>query len=179
VFREAIMTEQRTLSVDQFNRLGDGDARAALARCCGAGAWADAVLARRPFATFDDVLIASDEAFATLDEPDWLEAFRAHPRIGDRAALRERFASTADWAAGEQAGAAGAPDDVLDALAEANAAYERKFGHLFVVSATGKSAAEMLAAARDRLTNDEAAERAVVRGELAKITKLRMERLYT
>ena len=96
-------------------------------------------------------IAAADEIWAGLDRTDWLEAFAAHPRIGDLDSLRKKFASTADWASGEQAGVAGAGEDVIRALADGNRDYEAKFGYIFIVCATGKIAAEMLAILRDRL----------------------------
>ena len=108
---------------------------------------------------------------------DWLEAFAAHPRIGDLDALRKKFASTANWCAGEQAGVAAADEAVLTALADGNRAYEARFGYIFIVCATGKSAAEMLAILTARLANDPEVELKVATAEQAKITRLRLEKL--
>jgi 2-oxo-4-hydroxy-4-carboxy-5-ureidoimidazoline decarboxylase len=135
--------------------------------------------ARRPFATFDDVLIASDEAFATLAEDDWLAAFAAHPKIGqDAAALREKFADTAAWASAEQAGVARATDDELAALADANRAYREKFGYTFIVNATGKSARDMLELLIERMANAPDQELPVAATEQMKITHLRLHKLF-
>lgn len=160
-----------------LNALPPADARAALLRCCGSGRWADAVTARRPFTTTEDLHAAADEEWAKLGRPDILEAFAAHPRIGDVEALRQKFATTAAWAGAEQAGTAAAADAVLRGLADGNRDYEVKFGYIFIVCATGKSAAEMLAILRGRLANDSAAELAVAAAEQAKITHLRLEKL--
>lgn len=112
-----------------------------------------------------------------LDRLDWLEALAAHPRIGDLHSLREKFASTADWASGEQAGVAGAGDDLIRALADGNRDYEAKFGYIFIVCATGKTAAEMLAILRERLLNGPGAELRIAAAEQAEIMRLRLEKL--
>jgi 2-oxo-4-hydroxy-4-carboxy-5-ureidoimidazoline decarboxylase len=135
------------------------------------------MMARRPFADAAALRAAADEVWSALSHGDWLEAFSHHPRIGDVEGLRARFASTRTWAEGEQAGARAASDEVLRALAEGNRAYEARFGHIFIVCATGKSAEEMLALLRARLPNDPVAEARVAAGEQAKITRLRLEKL--
>ena len=165
------------MNIAAFNALCDADTRAALLRCCGSRRWADAMLARRPFASMADLLAAADAVWAGLDRADWLEAFAAHPRIGDLGGLRKKFAATAHWSAGEQAGVAGAAEAVLRDLADGNRRYEERFGHIFIVCATGKTAAEMLRLLRARLPNEPAAELAVAAAEQAKITRLRLEKL--
>jgi 2-oxo-4-hydroxy-4-carboxy-5-ureidoimidazoline decarboxylase len=132
---------------------------------------------RRPFASADDVLRAATDGETGLTRDDWLEAFAAHPRIGDLDSLRKKFATTADWAGGEQAGVAGADESVIRALADGNRAYEAKFGHIFIVCATGKTAPEMLALLIERLTNDPDTELRIAAAEQAKITRLRLEKL--
>jgi|SRR5947209_10810095 len=153
------------------------DARAALLRCCGSRRWADAMTARRPFASADDMLRAADAIWAGVDRADWLEAFAAHPRIGDLESLRKKFAATADWARGEQAGVGGADEEMIRALAEGNREYEAKFGQIFIVCATGKTAAEMLGILRGRLANDAETELRIAAAEQAKISRLRLEKL--
>lgn len=157
--------------------LAEPELRAALERCCGARAWVAAMLAARPWDTRDALHAAADRAFVPLSDADWLEAFGHHPRIGDLDGLRRRFASTAAWAGGEQSGAAGADDITLAALARGNADYEARFGHLFIVCATGLTAAEMLGRLRARLSNDAAAELRLAAAEQAKITHLRLDKL--
>jgi 2-oxo-4-hydroxy-4-carboxy-5-ureidoimidazoline decarboxylase len=164
------------MNVQSLNSMPPDAARTALLRCCGSRRWADAMLARRPFASGDEVLQAADAIWAGLDRRDWLEAFAAHPRIGDLESLRKKFATTADLASGEQAGVAGAGDDVIRALADGNREYEAKFGHIFIVCATGKTAAEMLAILRKRLPNDPDTELSIAAAEQAKITRLRLEK---
>jgi OHCU decarboxylase len=152
-----------------LNGLSAERARAALARCCGARRWADAMLAARPFGGDAELLAAAERVWWGLGRADWLEAFAAHPRIGGDA--------TTDWTRREQAGVDGAGEATRAALAEGNRAYEARFGHMFVISATGKSAAELLDALRGRLTNDPAMELRVAAEEQAKITRLRLDKL--
>ncbi len=163
--------------VSALNALLPADAHAALLRCCGSTRWADAMTARRPFASTDELLRTADEMWFTLDTAAWLEAFAAHPRIGDVDTLRKKFATTAAWCEGEQAGVSGADDEVLHKLSAGNRAYEGRFGHIFIVCATGKTAAEMLALLESRLPNDPDTELRVAAGEQAKITRLRLEKL--
>jgi 2-oxo-4-hydroxy-4-carboxy-5-ureidoimidazoline decarboxylase len=112
-----------------------------------------------------------------MGEADWREAFTHHPRIGDVSKLREKFASTATWSSQEQKGVSGASEETIQALAQGNRAYEEKFGFIFLVCATGKSAEEMLALLRERMPNDAAAELRIAAGEQAKITRIRLEKL--
>lgn len=161
----------------RLNALPAGEARAALLRCCGSSRWAEAMAAARPYPSGEALLAAADRVFSQLGRDDWLEAFAHHPRIGDRDALQARFASTRAWSTREQAGVATAEADVLDTLAHGNRAYEARFGHVFLVCATGKSAGEMLALLRARLPNAPDAELRVAAGEQAKITRLRLEKL--
>lgn len=165
------------MNVGALNAMSPEEARAALLRCCGSQRWADAMTARRPFRSADDAFAVADELATGLHRKDWLEAFATHPRIGDIDNLRRKFAETADWSAGEQADVAGATDDVLRDLAAGNADYEARFGHIFIVCATGKTATEMLALLRARLSNDPATELRLAAAEQAKITRLRLEKL--
>ncbi|RZK26134.1 MAG: OHCU decarboxylase, partial [Hymenobacter sp.] len=112
-----------------------------------------------------------------LSEADWREAFTHHPKIGDVSALREKFASTATWAAGEQGAVRQASQSTLEALAAGNEAYAQRFGYIFIVCATGKSAAEMLALLQARLPHEPAQEIKIAMSEQAKITRLRLEKL--
>ena len=112
-----------------------------------------------------------------LGPADWNEAFAHHPRIGGKQELRERFAATRQWAAGEQAGVSGAPEAVLDALAEGNRDYESRFGHIFIVCATGLTAEVMLEKMERRLTNSADREIRIAADEQAKITQLRLQKL--
>jgi len=150
----------------------------ALTRCCGASRWVEGMLARRPFGSSEALHRAADEVWATMERADILEAFDHHPRIGaDLGALREKFASTASWSGGEQASVAEASEATLQALRDGNVAYEARFGHIFIVCATGKSAAEMLALLEARLPNEPDAELRIAAAEQAKITHLRLDKI--
>ena len=140
-----------------------------LRACCAADAWIEAILAGRPYASAAELAETSDAATAALDDHGLGQALGGHPRIGERAAEA--------WSRQEQAGVADAGAEVRAALAAANAEYERRFGHVYLVCATGRSAAELLAICQARLDNSPAVERAVVLGELAKINRLRLTKL--
>ncbi|HEV8061816.1 MAG TPA: 2-oxo-4-hydroxy-4-carboxy-5-ureidoimidazoline decarboxylase [Gemmataceae bacterium] len=160
-----------------LNEISFAEAQAAFMRCCGSQRWAEMMAGLRPFATPADLFVAADAAFANLARVDWLEAFAAHPRIGDLEVLRKKFATTAAWCASEQSGVVEADDDVLRALADGNQRYEERFGYLFIVCAAGKGAAEMLEMLRNRLENAPADEFSIAAGEQALITRLRLEKL--
>lgn len=165
------------MSLAALDRLPAAEARAALARCCGSRRWVEAMVAARPHRTPAALHAAAEAAFDALGRDDWLEAFAAHPRIGDAAALHARFASTAAWAGAEQAGAAGAAADTLAALAAGNREYERRFGYTFIVCATGRSAAQMLDLLHRRLDHPPADELRVAAAEQRAITRLRLAKL--
>ncbi|HMP07155.1 MAG TPA: 2-oxo-4-hydroxy-4-carboxy-5-ureidoimidazoline decarboxylase [Lacipirellulaceae bacterium] len=158
-------------------RINGDQGRELLTNCCAATAWVDAMLARRPFANDDAVLTSADAAAQTLGETDWLEAFAAHPLIGDIDSLRARYAATRGQATGEQSGVAGADEQTLAELARLNRAYLEKFGFIFIVCATGKSADQMLAILRDRIGNARPDELRHAAQEQLKITRLRLHKL--
>jgi OHCU decarboxylase len=145
------------------------DAEDALLRCCGSTRWAQLMASARPFASMQALMAAADECWNALERRDWLEAFAAHPRIGERAAD--------PWAAREQAGTAGAALTVLERLAQANRAYEARFGYIFIVCASGKTADQMSRIAEQRLTNDPHRELLVAAEEQRSISRLRLEKL--
>lgn len=151
-----------------------GVTRGELLSCCASTRWAESVAAAGPFVSWDDLAAHALTALATLEWGDVLEALDAHPRIGDRDPGPEREAA---WSRQEQAGVAGAADDTLRTLAAGNAQYERRFGHVFLICAAGKSAGAMLAELGDRLDHSPVVEREVVRAELAAITRLRLRKL--
>ena len=153
------------------------EARRLLRGCCGSARWVERMLKRRPFRSRDRLLSAARHEWATLDIADWLEAFSQHPAIGDRAALAARFPDTAHLSEREQAGVTSAGEDVLSALAADNAAYQERFGHIFIICASGLTAERMLAALRARLSNDPGTELRTAVEEQAKITALRLDAL--
>jgi len=149
-------------------------ARQMLTRACGSTRWVDRMMQRRPFGSDRKLLFAARNEWFGLTEADWLEAFSQHPRVGDRAALAARFPATHDLSSTEQAGVGAAHAGVLNALAAANEAYFNRFGFIFIVCATGKTAEEMLALLRARLPNDRATELRAAAEEQAKITATRL-----
>jgi allantoicase len=152
-------------------------AAAAFAACCGSPEWTRRMEARRPFGSAEVLLAAAEEEWAGVGPEEWLAAFRAHPEIGARQAEVHAGATAAAWSAGEQAGVADADASARAELAEANRSYRERFGHIFIVCATGKSLPEMLANCRERLGNDPAREVAVAAEEQRQITRLRLVKL--
>jgi 2-oxo-4-hydroxy-4-carboxy-5-ureidoimidazoline decarboxylase len=155
--------------VERLNRLAAGELRDALQRCCGSDAWILRMLEARPFGGSRALFDAADRIWRSLGPGDWLQAFAAHPRIGDRTA--------AGWSAGEQKRALAGDGDILEQLAAAQRDYEARFGHIFIVCATGKTASEMLSMLQARLGNDPETELQTAAEEQRKITRLRLEKL--
>jgi OHCU decarboxylase len=158
------------VTLGELNALSREDATRELMRCCGSTRWAAAMVALRPFESIDRLQAAAEDVWWQLEKSDWLEAFSHHPRIGERAA---------GWAAGEQSGISAASDDVARRLRELNHTYERKFDHVFLICATGRSAGEMLANLESRMNNEPAREIEIAAQEQAKITRIRIDKLLT
>lgn len=164
------------MNLDYINKLPVAAAEEQFYRCCGSRRFAAELARQRPFPTEDGIRRAASDLWFSLDEADWLEAFSHHPRIGEKQ-LAEKFASTAGWASAEQAGARSASPETIKELALGNRLYEEKFGFVFLICATGKSADEMLTAQRARLKNDRSAEIRNAAGEQDQITHLRLEKI--
>jgi 2-oxo-4-hydroxy-4-carboxy-5-ureidoimidazoline decarboxylase len=164
---------RRARSLDALNDAADDKRlRGDLGACCAAQSWIAAVLASRPYADEEALFAVSDRATEKLDDAGFAEALAAHPRIGDRPIGPE-----ASWSRQEQSGVPSADADTRAQLAVANAEYEQRFGHTYLVCATGKSAEALLEICRSRLGNDPVAERRVVLAELAKISRIRLDKL--
>lgn len=159
-----------------FNDLPTARVLPELLTCCAAPQWARQVAEGRPFADPAALRARSDDTIAALTWEQLLPALDAHPRIGARLSGGGR---EADWSRTEQAGTAGMDASTAAALVQANVEYERRFGHVFLICATGLSAARMLAEARARLGNDPPTEQQCVRRQLAAITRLRLDRLVS
>jgi 2-oxo-4-hydroxy-4-carboxy-5-ureidoimidazoline decarboxylase len=157
-----------------INTANEQEAHAAFLRCCGARRWAEQMTAHRPYRDEDYLLDAARAGWRALEVADWREAFAAHPQIGGQA---PRSSATAAWSAGEQAGVTGSPEATRAALADGNRRYLAKFGWIFIVCATGKSANEMLALLEQRLANDPAEELEIAAVEQEKILLLRLQKL--
>jgi 2-oxo-4-hydroxy-4-carboxy-5-ureidoimidazoline decarboxylase len=161
--------------VDTFNSLPAERLGADLLACYAAPEWGARIVAGRPYRERSAIMAAADAAARALSWADVEKGWSAHPRIGERA---EGDAREAAWSRREQSAAASSGDDATKAaLVAANRAYEDRFGHVFLIFASGKTQAEILAAATERTANDEATERAIVADELRKIALLRLERL--
>lgn len=157
-----------------FNDLTPDDAVRELSTCCAARAWARDVALGRPYPDRAALRHRVDTAAAGLTDDDVTEALRAHPRIGESAHGTDREAT---WSRDEQSGTTGASDRIRAELAEGNRRYERRFGHVFLICATGLTATQLLTALRTRLEHDAATEREVVVRELGAIARLRVDTL--
>ncbi len=157
---------RHTLGLRFLDLVPDAQAAGLLRSCCAAPEWIDTVRSQRPYASLDDLYAVSDAATANLDDDNFAAALAAHPRIGER--------STSAWSQQEQAGVGA---DVRTELAAANAEYEQRFGYVYLVCASGRSGAELLALCRERIGNEPSTERSVALGELAKIARIRLAKL--
>ncbi len=163
-----------TANIASLNALAPPMAEAALLACCGSTRWARRMVQRRPFEDAADLLAAAAAIWNELAPEDWLEAFSKHPQIGEtpqQESARERA-----WSEQEQAAAGAGSNATQAALAEANRAYQQRFGYIFIVCAAGKSGDEMLANLRQRLQNDADTELRVAADEQRKITELRLKK---
>jgi 2-oxo-4-hydroxy-4-carboxy-5-ureidoimidazoline decarboxylase len=162
--------------LNALNALPEDSAVAALLRCCGSTRWARGMAATRPLPSLEAMSMTADRIWASLEPEDWLEAFRTHPRIGESGGAGGAGGSRA-WSADEQAGVRSMTDAVGERLATANREYEARFGYLFIVCATGKSAEEILAILERRLANGPGEELRIAAEEQRKIMRLRLAKL--
>ena len=158
------------MTFDELNRLDNARARAEFLRCCGSTRWAAAMTDARPFENVDALRARGDEVWRSLGPPDWLEAFAAHPKIGERRAVSA-------WSSAEQSGMQSADDEVRARIERLNAAYEKRFGFIFIVCAAGKAPGEMLAILERRIANQPESELPLAAEEQRKITALRLAKL--
>ena len=173
------MTESPRVPAADLNRATAATAAALLRPCCASARWIGRLVSGRPYGTLEEIVAASDAAIGALGWPDIEQALAAHPRIGDRPEPEgARGGTQAAWSRQEQSGTRDAPADVLAGLRAGNAAYEARFGHVFLICAAGMSAASMLGALQARLGHDPATEREVVRDELMKIVRLRLAKNF-
>ena len=171
---------KKTLEFDiatELNKRAPADAQRLLRRCCGSIWWCEQVVAERPFDSQTQFLNTVENVFDKMPKEAWLESFACHPKIGDMDSLKMRFTGNRQWSAGEQAGMAAAEEETLKQFSQANAEYENRFGYIFIVCASGKTASEMLAMLQARLKNDPDDELAIASNEQRKITMLRLEKL--
>lgn len=159
------------VTLDELNQLPAPTASRALSGICAAERWVGAILAGRPYPSVDALIARSDAAVAAMTEPDLRGALAGHPRIGDTKA------ASAGWSMQEQAGVRVDDAELMRALSVANAAYEQRYGHIYLACASGRSGRELLELLLDRLRNDRATEWRVVASELAKINQIRLRKL--
>jgi len=166
------------MTLKQFNSLDKDAATAELLKSCGSSKWVSFMMEGFPFASEDHVEKKATEVwYDKCEKEDWLEAFTHHPKIGDAKSLQQKFNSTKEWAASEQSGVQTADKIIIEQLAKGNKEYENKFGFIFIVCATGKTAEEMLYLLQDRLQNNYEEELKIAMKEQDKITQLRLKKL--
>jgi OHCU decarboxylase len=158
-----------------WNQASTNEAKTALLSCCASERWAEGVTALRPIASEEDLFTAADEVWSTMQEPDWMQAFRAHPRIGDRKPVHASAQSKA-WSQQEQSSTSAAQAQILAELAEGNQRYEDLFGFIYIICATGKSAEEMLAILKRRLSSDRQTELREAAEQQRQITQIRLRK---
>jgi len=167
------------MTLDTLNTLPKSEALEQFAICCGASKWVEEITAFRPFQHKNELFDLTEKIWFSLNSEDWLEAFSHHPKIGDIDLLRKKFQKIKSWSEKEQSGIQEAGENILKDLAESNRLYEEKFGYIFIVCATGKSAEEILALLKVRLENDPEAELLIAAKEQNKITQLRLDNLLS
>jgi len=160
----------------RWNELDSVEAAKEILPCCGAKAWAERLIGKRPFDDEAAVLITSDEIWRSLGASDWLEAFQSHPKIGESRAAVSTGGHSAAWSLQEQKNVAVAQEGIKAELAKGNREYEEKFGFIFIVRATGKSASEILEILRRRLQNGKEKELKEAAEEQRQITQLRLKK---
>jgi len=165
------------MNLEQLNSLSSSEAIHAFMQCCTASSWVKGMVEARPFADANALTTRADSIWADAQEVDFIEAFEGHPQIGNVATLRAKYANTKELASGEQGLVKQATEQVLEDLAQGNADYLKKFGFIFIVCATGKSAQQMLDLLLSRMPNDKATELVNAGEEQRKIFQLRLEKL--
>jgi len=174
--RNSFRTPQ--VKIDEFNNLTKNQALATLMQCCSASRWAEGIVELRPFASLSALQVSSQTVWAEMREQDFLEAFDGHPKIGDPDSLKKKYSTTKEIASSEQSGIKHAGDQIIDELASHNQAYLDKFGFIFIVCATGKTADEMLTGIKKRLLNHREQELTLAANEQQKITTIRINKLF-
>ena len=165
------------MDLERLNSIPHDEAVKALLQCCGSNRWAEEVANARPYENVELLIASANDIWSTLERDDWLEAFRSHPKIGEKKAAATVSDQSRQWSGQEQAGIATASRKTVDALAALNWAYEQKFGFIFIICATGKTPDEMLESLKKRLENDAETELPIAAAEQSKITELRLKKL--
>jgi allantoicase len=162
----------------RFHQLSAKKAGEALLDCCGSKKWAERLTKLRPFRSEEEMLAAADSIWRELSGKDWREAFRHHPAIGEKKTSAKQSSTAKKWSAGEQSATLNASFETLAAMAQANRAYAKKFGYVFLICATGKTSAEILRSLEQRMGNDPETEMRIAAEEQSKIARIRLEKLF-
>jgi len=165
--------------LEWLNALPTEQAAKELLQCCGSKRWAAEMVTRRPYASLETLLASANDIWWSLQPTDWLEAFRSHPKIGEKKAAESVSEQSRRWSGQEQSGVIDVARETVESLTTLNQAYEQKFSFIFIICATGKSSEAMLSALRERLENDPATELPIAAAEQNKITELRLKKLLT
>ncbi|HKO63198.1 MAG TPA: 2-oxo-4-hydroxy-4-carboxy-5-ureidoimidazoline decarboxylase [Pyrinomonadaceae bacterium] len=164
-------------AISRINSLTTEEAEAEFLKCCGCKRWAARLCAERPFENVEEMVATADRIWWSLDANDWVEAFDSHPKIGEQKAAAPVAGQALSWSETEQSGTRDSPEQTMNQLGKLNRQYQDKFGFIYIICATGKSADEMLETLRERLNNDRATELTNAAREQAKITTLRLNKL--
>tara|TARA_B100000809_G_scaffold266290_1_gene328295 strand:+ start:1135 stop:1677 length:543 start_codon:yes stop_codon:yes gene_type:complete len=173
-----IKSKETKMILEDLNQLPAADAKHTFMQCCTSSTWVNNMVNARPFASAAALSQAADHAWLGLTEQDYFEAFEGHPKIGDVSSLRAKYANTKELAGNEQGLVKEANDDVLEVLSQGNTDYEAKFGFIFIVCATGKSAKQMSDLLQARLPNNKKQELVNAAEEQRKIFQLRITKAF-
>lgn len=167
------------MTLEGLNQLSISETKEVLTKCCGASEWVKRLESQRPFTSFEHLHQLAEEIWFAARPKDWLEAFEHHPKIGDAKSLEKKFVATKDWSNEEQKSVQSADQKTIERLVQLNDTYEKKFGYIFIICASGKSATEMLQLLEERLVNQPEEEIKIAMIEQSKITKLRLNKLLS
>ncbi|MDQ6653956.1 MAG: 2-oxo-4-hydroxy-4-carboxy-5-ureidoimidazoline decarboxylase [Acidobacteriota bacterium] len=173
------MSNNLQTTLNRLNSLNPDQAENEFLKCCGSVEWAKRMIVERPFQDFDDLIAKAERVWWLLEPHDWLEAFQSHPKIGQKRPEQQTSPEAQAWSEQEQSGTRNSTRKTVEALEALNNVYEEKFGHIFIVYATGKTSEEMLAILRLRLENSPDEELRNAAAEQAQITQLRLKKLLT
>ena len=167
------------MNLSEFNKQNPDKSKEDLFKCCGSTSWVNKLMKHFPFVSIADLKIHSDQVWFSCQKNDWLEAFSHHPKIGDKTDANKNLSSTSEWASQEQSAVKDAGQNILSDLSIGNQLYEKKFGYIYIICATGKTAGEMLDILTDRLRNSPEEELLIAINEQNKITHLRIDKLFS
>jgi OHCU decarboxylase len=164
-------------ALEEMNALSRDEAESELLKCCGSTLWARRMAEARPFPDLQEMMTRADSIWWALEKEDWLEAFSRHPKIGEKESEREQATAARNWSEQEQSGTHSAGEETQRALMYANSEYAQKFGYIYIICATGKTADEMLSILKERLHNDADKEIRIAAEEQRRITHLRLQKM--